>query len=178
MRGIEEHYVRGGGATMDKQIQEQKIDYKAEAEKYLERYRPLLAHIRNLEEEIRLLEEELKEKELDMTRATTYDEVKTSETNKISDPMKLVDKELDRIYRLKQKLRMERYLLEKIERAIDSLRNGEKRVIRLYYLNEERFTWEEVAQRCGYSEQHCKQYIKEKALEAIAIAIFGLEAAS
>jgi len=51
--------------------------------------------------------------------------------------------------------------------------------VRYYnYLNEEKFTWERVAEICGYSEQYCKQDIRNKALESIAIAIFGVEAAS
>lgn len=71
---------------------------------------------------------------------------------------------IDNLYR---ELELLKHFIEKVDIAVNSLNYLEKRIIRLYYLGEERLTFKQLSKIIHKEEGHIKRYIMPKALRKI-----------
>lgn len=135
---------------------------------YLREYRPLKARIKKLDRQIKYAESHLVAE--DSMGAISYDGISTSPTYQFHSIVEgSVIKTMEDLYRKKK----EKELLEEVVKQIDiaveeALNVDQKRIIKLKYLNEENFTWEQIAEVINVSASHCRQYLHEEALTKLS----------
>lgn len=138
---------------------------------WLKMYEPLKASIEIMESDIK------REREKGNIKSLDYSRDKISETYKFSS---VVENEsiqnIDRIYLLEKKIEITKYTLEKIDKALKVLPKAEKKLIGMRFTTGEYYTWKEISDEIGYSIAHCKGYLKDRAIEKISVAIYGLDA--
>ncbi|OPF51532.1 hypothetical protein BH721_01435 [Clostridium baratii] len=71
-----------------------------------------------------------------------------------------------------EKIKEKKELKERIDIAIDSLDEVEKKVLELKYINKRKLSWKEIAKTMNFSACYCRQKIKERALNQITKIIF------
>lgn len=56
--------------------------------------------------------------------------------------------------------------------AIKSLRDKERKLVELRYLDNRSLSWEEIAEELGYSEDYCRKDLRYRAIKVISDIIF------
>ncbi|WP_338597009.1 DUF722 domain-containing protein [Clostridium baratii] len=131
-------------------------------EKALYEYNDLSFKIEFINKEI-----ELVKNEYEGCKGLGYSE-KISATNKFNSSVEseILNKEKELI-RLNRDLNKTIRLKNILELCINSLCGADKKVIELRYLNKEKLTWNQIANRVSYSEDYCRKNIKTRAINKI-----------
>lgn len=139
----------------------EKEEYK-EVEDILKGYRELLDRIETIKEEMR----ELKEFYLGCG-AIEYGEC-TGPTYKFNSSVEneVVDKE-KRLAQLNIELTRCTILKNRIDNAVSKLEDVDKKVIEYRYINKRSLGWKEIAFAINYSESHCRNRIKPRAIKSM-----------
>lgn len=138
---------------------------------WLKMYEPLKTSIEIMEDEIN------REKEIGNISSIDYSRDKISQTYKFNSVIENESIEnVDRIYLLKKKIEITKYTLDKIDKALKALPKAERKLIEMKYTSGEYLTWKTISQEIGYSIDHCKSKLKNRAIEKISVAIYGLDA--
>lgn len=74
-----------------------------------------------------------------------------------------------------EKLEEKIELKERIDIAIDSLNEVEKKVIELKYRNKRKLSWNDISTVTNFCESYCRKQIKSRAVEQIARIVFANE---
>ncbi|OPF52512.1 hypothetical protein BH721_04455 [Clostridium baratii] len=135
-------------------------------EKALYGYNDLSSKIEFINKEI-----ELVKNEYEGCKGLGYSE-KISATNKFNSSVEneILNKE-------KELIRLNRYLNKTIRLknilglCINSLFGVDKKVIKLRYLNKDKLTWKQIANRVNYSEEYCRKNIRYRAINKIIVLI-------
>ncbi|EOU2113564.1 TPA: hypothetical protein ACG0NJ_002193 [Clostridium perfringens] len=139
----------------------EKEEYR-EVEEILKGYRDLLDRIETIKEEMR----ELKEFYLGCG-AIEYREC-TGTTYKFNSSVEneVVDKE-KRLAQLNIELTRCTILKNRIDNAVSKLEDVDKKVIEYRYINKRSLGWKEIAFAINYSESHCRNRIKPRAIKSM-----------
>lgn len=149
------------------------IDYFKATEKYLYNYRSLKAHI----EILRLMIADIEKSEPENISAVRYDIEKTSPTHAFhSSTEQEAIKRATKIEDLRKRIREAEYVVRKIEKAVEALPVLEKRIVKLKYLSDEKLTWRQIGEIVHYHPDYCKKQVRARAIQKIAVALFGKEA--
>lgn len=142
------------------------------AKEWLECYRSVKGRIKFLDRQIeRFKKQPVAE---DGLAGTSYDGINTGATYSFSSIVEnQVIKSLDQLERMEQEREALKEIIDSIDSALNSLRIDERRIIKLYYLGEEKMKWWQVANVVGYSQKHVENYLHRKALYKIAIVLSG-----
>lgn len=135
-------------------------------EKALYGYNDLSSKIEFINKEI-----ELVKNEYEGCKGLSYSE-KVSPTNKFNSSVEneVINKEKELI-RLNRDLNKAIRLRNILELCINSLCGVDKKVIELRYLNKEKLTWNQIANRVSYSEDYCRKNIKVRAIHKIIVSL-------
>ena len=148
------------------------MNYFKATEKYLYNYRAIKANIEILEQQLQLLKDDFKGAgAVDTTRepvSKTYKFTSATEDE-------VLQREEDTAELERQILRGKN-VIEKIDKGIASLPELERTVLEIKYMSEESLSWVQIAERVGYSVDHCKGKVRRKAVERVAVAVYGLKA--
>ena len=147
------------------------MNYLKATEKYLYNYQALKANIEILEQQLEMLKAEFKcISAIDTTQerlSKTYKVVSVTEDEVLQREHEIV--------RLEQEISREKNMIEKIDKAIDLLPDPERALIKLRYIESKELTWIQIANKIGYSPEHCRGKLKRKVIKKISITIFGIE---
>lgn len=151
--------------------------YIEETKTWLINFRSIKAHLNNLREDLKIAEIEARKKEdVDCDTGLSYDGIPTSKSYNIS---RMIENEAirqaDKIFLIKERIKQTEYIINKIERSVDALPYPEDKVIRLKYMNDESLSWKQIADSLGYCPDHVSGKLRNRAVEKIKIAIFGIE---
>lgn len=131
-------------------------------EKALYGYNDLSSKIEFINKEI-----ELVKNEYEGCKGLVYSE-KISATNKFNSSVEneILNKEKELI-RLNRDLNKTIRFKNILELCINGLCGVDKKVIELRYLNKEKLTWNQIANRVSYSEEYCRKNIRYRAINKI-----------
>jgi hypothetical protein len=148
-------------------------DYFKGAEKYLYNYRSIKANIEIMK--IRITE--IENTPPDGMKGIDYGTEKTSETFAFRSATEgEAVARMSEIERLQRKIQAAEYTAMKIEKAVGALPVLERRIVRLRYFSDERLTWKQIADIVRYDPDYCRKQVRSRAIQKIAVAIFGTEA--
>ena len=134
-------------------------------EERLELYRHYETSIENLEEELELLEDR------DGLGAMSYDQVSSSQTNKINNIVEDIGlSNVERKDYVDHLIKMNRHKIKSIDRAIAALNEDEQEVINGFYFEGQ--TARYIADKIKVSDPQVYK-LKQKALTNMSICIFG-----
>lgn len=102
--------------------------------------------------------------------AITYDSINVQTSMKSDGVEHDAFKLMNRNKLIDLEIRENEYLINKIDRAIDSLSEIEANIVRLFYI--EKHSWNSIVRRLNYSERALR-YKRDDAVFSIAIALFG-----
>lgn len=143
-----------------------------ETETLLKEYRFLKKHNELLKKQIRHYEN--RQLADDGLCGISYDGISISKTYNFSSIVeKMAIKTITEYEEKKVASREYDILLDIVQSAIDTLNPQEKRLIKLYYLSEEKFNWRTISSVLYVSETYCRKELKEKALKNLTIIING-----
>lgn len=149
------------------------IDYFKATEKYLYNYRSLKANI----EILKLEKGEIERSEPKGVSAIRYDMEKTGKTYAFhSAPEEETVSKMAKIESIEERIRSAEYIVRKIEKAVEALPVLEKRIVKLKYLSDEKLTWRQIGEIVHYHPDYCKKQVRARAIQKIAVALFGKEA--
>lgn len=138
---------------------------------YIREMKKLLRNYNQIKLNIEILKEEKERADLVVSLpAITYDSVnvQTSVSNDC------IEKDAIRLMNRKKMIDLDikenEYLLNKIDRAIDSLSETEAQIVKLFYI--EKNSWNSVVRSMCYSERALR-YKRDEAVLSIAVALFG-----
>lgn len=143
-------------------------------DKYYKSVEKLLYNYNMLKINIEITDKQLKELEQEEgMRAMSFDNVKTSETNKISSQTEdaaIRNIEIEDI--LKKKKGKLQHKLDILDKLIEGLNEIERKVITMYYIEGKQ--WWQTAYEVKYSERHCRR-IRAEAICKLAVGLYGEE---
>lgn len=149
------------------------IDYFRATEAYLYNFRSLKANI----ELNKMRLEQLEQKDPTGITGVDYERAKISKTNTSHST---TEKEaIDRVSeyeKIRRNLEISMYTVMRIEKAVDALTSLEKRVVKLRYFSDEQLTWRQIGDIVKYDPDYCRKEVRNRAINKIAVAIFGQEA--
>ncbi len=135
-----------------------------EMERLLWDYRNIKAEIKNLELEI-----EASKENYEGLIAVSYKE-KTAATNKFNS---VVENEVltreNKVLNLEKRKRIKEIQIEKVDNAIDTLSDNERRIIELRYFY--RLQFKQISERLNLNETYCMQ-LKSKTLYKLETLVF------
>ncbi|KHD37680.1 RNA polymerase sigma factor [Clostridium acetobutylicum] len=135
-----------------------------EMERILWDYRNIKAEIKNLELEI-----EASKENYEGLIAVSYKE-KTAATNKFNS---VVENEVltreNKVLNLEKRKRIKEIQIEKVDNAIDTLSDNERRIIELRYFY--RLQFKQISERLNLNETYCMQ-LKSKTLYKLKTLVF------
>lgn len=74
-----------------------------------------------------------------------------------------------------EKIKEKKELKERIDIAIDSLDEVDRKVIELKYRNKRKLNWNDISAVTNFCESYCRKQIKFRAIEQIAKIVFADE---
>lgn len=131
-------------------------------EKALYEYKDIPSKIEFINKEIDIVKNEY-----EGCKGLVYSE-KISATNKFNSSVEneILNKEKELI-RLNRDLNKTIRFKNILELCINGLYGVDKKVIELRYLNKEKLTWNQIANRVSYSEEYCRKNIRYRAINKI-----------
>lgn len=143
-------------------------------DKYYKSVEKLLYNYNMLKINIEITDKRLKELEQEEgMRVMSFDNVKTSGTNKISSQTEdaaIRNIEIEDI--LKKKKGKLQHKLDILDKLIEGLNEIERKVITMYYIEGKQ--WWQIAYEVKYSERHCRR-IRAEAICKLAVGLYGEE---
>jgi len=143
-------------------------------DKYYKSVEKLLYNYNMLKINIEITDKRLKELEQEEgMRVMSFDNVKTSGTNKISSQTEdaaIRNIEIEDI--LKKKKGKLQHKLDILDKLIEGLNEIERKVITMYYIEGKQ--WWQTAYEVKYSERHCRR-IRAEAICKLAVGLYGEE---
>lgn len=134
----------------------------------------ILYDYKDLINKIELLKAEIKELEEDYegTTAISYEESRGS-TNKFNSIVEneVMSREKKLIYYYKD-LNKKQTLKRRLDVAIESLKEEEKKLVELRYTNKRTLSWNQVAFVLKYSVDYCRKDLRSRIIKKIADTIF------
>lgn len=151
-------------------------DYTAAVKRWLRNYRTFKTYIQNADDELVAREKEIY---LDtVASVASYGEDKRGGAGQLSRVEYLTDKHLERARELtteRESVENIRRTLSKIDRALDTLTNTERRLLVGQYMDG--MTWDELGREFNYTGKWARMK-GAKALQSIAVMLFGAIAMS
>lgn len=148
------------------------MNYFKATERYLYNYRAIKTNIEILEQQLEMVKSDFKgASAVDTTRepvSKTYKFTSATEDE-------VLQREGD-IAKLEEEILRQKNVVEKIDKAIALLPELERAVVNMKYISGEGLSWVQIAERVGYSVDHCKGKVRRKAVERVAVVVYGLKA--
>lgn len=140
------------------------MNYYKKAEEYIKNYKALKIHIETLTKQLKEIEETgLKATSLEYTGRTGPGSTVENAILKMEREEEIIRAKINRVG----------LMVERIERAIETLNETERYIITERYIA--RKQWWQIAYATKYGERHCRR-IRTEAIKQISICLFGLEA--
>ncbi|MCI2779167.1 RinA family protein [Clostridium perfringens] len=100
-------------------------------------------------------------------------EEKTQATNKFNSSVEneILEKE-NRLTVLRYDLRNKVILKRRIDEAIQNLKDEERKLIELRYINKISLSWKQIAFVLKYSEEYCRKNLRRNAVKSVSDTIF------
>ena len=142
-----------------------KSKYYKKLENDLYNYKYLKLSIRNIKHDISDFQSE------DGVSAIQFDKIQIASTNAFSSIVEnSTISNIEKLDFLEHCMNRAESVINKIDAAMEKLEADEKKVITLYYIDNQQ--WYKVAYNLHYNERWCRE-IRSKAMRKIAIAIYG-----
>lgn len=155
-------------------MDKQKIN---QAENLLKNYRYLKRNKEILERRIKRCSHKLLAE--DGLKGVDYNTIPTSKTNRVSCIVEqMAIKSIEDLETKKQELKDITDVLKDIEIAIEGLKVQEKRLVKLFYLNDEQINWSSVADILFVSKDHARGKLKNNAIKNFYKGYYGIEITS
>lgn len=134
----------------------------------------ILYDYNNLALKIDLLKAEIKDMEetYQGCGSISYEE-KTQATNKFNSSVEneIIQKEKD-LRALKLDLNNKTTLKRRIDISVQGLKDEERKLVELRYINKRSLSWNQIAFVLKYSQEYCRKDLREKAINKIGDTIF------
>lgn len=142
------------------------------AKDWIKKYRHIKNYLNSLQDRIKKAQKTLTSES--GMKGISYEGITTSKSYKFNSIVEdQVINELDKLEQLKLEAQVYKDIVKRIEDAVESLQIEERRVIKLYYMNEEKITWQQVADIVKSTDAYCRNKINPRALKDLSIALFG-----
>lgn len=150
------------------------MDKLKEAENLLKNYRYLKKNKEILERRIKRCSRKLMSE--DGIKGIDYDTIPSGKTNKVTSIVEqMAIKSIEQLEAKKQELKDISDIIQDIETAIDGLKVQEKRLVKLFYLSEEKMTWKMVSGIMYMNIDYAKGNFRKNSIRNFAKAYYGME---
>lgn len=143
------------------------MDYYRAVERYLYEYKQLKMFVEDAEEAIIKMSNEIQG-----VSAVDYSKESGGKTYKINSGVELEALKLtEKKEILKQRVEKAKCIIKKIDRALETLNETERDILKLYYI--ENLPWFKVSWQVHLSERQCRN-IRRRAINRMVVAMFGV----